>query len=558
MPNIDLLALIRIVQKRMKLISMLRMGMLGSIAGLGAASIVAVAGLLYPIHHYRIYAISLVGLGMLCGILWSIVKRPTLLLAAKMMDQGGLEERITTAFRRLEDTSVIAKLQREEAVQAANKYVLERRRHLPFRVSYRYYIGVLTGCLIVISLLLWPNAMDDLVAQKAEEQQWIEEQVSLLEEQVEEIRPSAERYREAHELNELIASLQEEMKSAELAAEALADMEETLKELDQLTKQWETKQQQANLTLAQLEHHEGLSGMAKGLQAADSEALEQALQQLQDEMPSMDEQTKQQLVETLNPLAELAAGLDKETQERLQEAMAHMSEQLARNGGDTEPLTEEQIQALAEALTEAMKQLDAQKQFAEMAAKMGAQLASNGLQMAQQLAAAQGAPIAGAWSNGSIAAAWSQQSGQSSGIPTGQSGSNGQSGAQSGGPNSNGQGSNGSNPGTGQGSGNGQGSGSGQGGLAGGFGDGSRNLVSTPRSMEGRGDIHSDQGPVNGGGGEIEMTGSSPMIDGASRPYEEVFVEYETEARRSLDRNTLPQNMQGLVRDYFTEIQPDR
>jgi hypothetical protein len=47
-------------------------------------------------------------------------------------------------------------------------------------------------------------------------------------------------------------------------------------------------------------------------------------------------------------------------------------------------------------------------------------------------------------------------------------------------------------------------------------------------------------------------------MDGASRPYEDVYSQYEAEATRSLDRSQLPQTMQQLVRDYFTEIQPNR
>ncbi|CRF28988.1 Uncharacterised protein [Mycobacterium tuberculosis] len=74
--------------------------------------------------------------------------------------------------------------------------------------------------------------------------------------------------------------------------------------------------------------------------------------------------------------------------------------------------------------------------------------------------------------------------------------------------------------------------------------------------MEGSGNIQSDQGPTVGGG-ELQKGGPSPVIDGTSRPYEEVFSEYEKEAKRALDRQPLPQNMQNLVRDYFTEIQPN-
>ncbi|WJH34623.1 hypothetical protein N6H14_33525 [Paenibacillus sp. CC-CFT747] len=80
--------------------------------------------------------------------------------------------------------------------------------------------------------------------------------------------------------------------------------------------------------------------------------------------------------------------------------------------------------------------------------------------------------------------------------------------------------------------------------------------MTTPRSLEGSGNVQSDQGPVSGPG-QVEKGGPAPVVDGVSRPYEEVYSEYAAEAKSSLDRHPLPQNMQNRVRDYFTEIQPD-
>lgn len=83
-------------------------------------------------------------------------------------------------------------------------------------------------------------------------------------------------------------------------------------------------------------------------------------------------------------------------------------------------------------------------------------------------------------------------------------------------------------------------------------------MISTPRTPDGGGTPTSDQGPLNSRGGEIEKGGQAPVLDGASRPYEEVYSEYAAEATQSLNRSQLPQSMQNLVRDYFTEIQPNR
>ncbi|MCL6456767.1 MAG: hypothetical protein K6T85_02055 [Gorillibacterium sp.] len=81
--------------------------------------------------------------------------------------------------------------------------------------------------------------------------------------------------------------------------------------------------------------------------------------------------------------------------------------------------------------------------------------------------------------------------------------------------------------------------------------------MTTPRSLAGAGNVQKDGGPASSSGGETQKGGSAPAIDGATRPYEEVYRDYETAAKSSLERNPLPQNLQNLVRDYFTEINPE-
>ncbi|RIE04853.1 hypothetical protein [Cohnella faecalis] len=92
--------------------------------------------------------------------------------------------------------------------------------------------------------------------------------------------------------------------------------------------------------------------------------------------------------------------------------------------------------------------------------------------------------------------------------------------------------------------------------MTGGTGNGGRNLVTTPRSLQGSGNVQKDGGPSSGG--QATEGGQSPMLDGGSQSYEDVYSTYASEARQSLNRNQLPQSMQQKVRDYFDEIQPNR
>lgn len=78
--------------------------------------------------------------------------------------------------------------------------------------------------------------------------------------------------------------------------------------------------------------------------------------------------------------------------------------------------------------------------------------------------------------------------------------------------------------------------------------------MTTPRELAGSGNVQNDGGPSTGG--TVQKGGQSPIFDGVSRSYEEVYSDYAAEAKRSLERNELPQSMQSLVESYFTEIDP--
>jgi hypothetical protein len=82
-------------------------------------------------------------------------------------------------------------------------------------------------------------------------------------------------------------------------------------------------------------------------------------------------------------------------------------------------------------------------------------------------------------------------------------------------------------------------------------------MVMTPRKFAGSGNKQNDKGPLKGSGGTIQKGGVTPAVDGTSRPYAEVYKEYEAEAKKSLGRQELPQQMQGLVESYFTGINPN-
>ena len=72
--------------------------------------------------------------------------------------------------------------------------------------------------------------------------------------------------------------------------------------------------------------------------------------------------------------------------------------------------------------------------------------------------------------------------------------------------------------------------------------------MTIPRDFKARGNVQNDSGEIKGAGGDIQKGGVSPTVPGMSRPYEEVYRDYETEARKTLDRNPRLTRCKGWLR----------
>ncbi|MNZ70786.1 hypothetical protein D3C78_891340 [compost metagenome] len=257
-------------------------------------------------------------------------------------------------------------------------------------------------------------------------------------------------------------------------------------------------------------------------------------------------------------MADKAPKEDKDAQ-ALAEALKKAADAI---GKGSQEQVEQALQQLEEALQKNIEASNAEAQQSEAAEALAMALAKQGMDLAENMAAS-GLAVSDSWSMGGAAdqiasgrstssddASDSSESfdgsGSSPGNGTGDAGSIGQSGGS-------GLGGNGTGSSGGKGQGAGQGSGTGPGA---GLGSGGRTLITAPRDLKGSGNVQQDGGPSTGG--SVQKGGNSPIFDGVSRPYEEVYSDYATEAKRSLERSELPQSMQSLVENYFVEIDPGR
>ncbi|WP_248924541.1 hypothetical protein [Paenibacillus hamazuiensis] len=567
-----LLELLAPVRRRMQWLRVGETALLGGVCGAGAGLLLALAARLLPVAAYRPTAAALVAAGGMLGAAYALlIRRVTPEEAARRMDASGEDDAIRTALQYVREDAPIAVIQREDAVRRAEEYVarMPKAEWSPALRRNSWLLG--TGVLALALVLALPSPMDAVVAKRQEEAKWVEEQKQQVEQlqaklAAEKLPPEAKK-----PMEQTLQELEEGLNKSKDAAKALDEMEKAMKELAGQEQTLEKQQARAERFAEQMKQQPMLKQLGESLRQLDAEAMRQSFEDLRRQVLKLTPEQKEALAKALEKLAAGAANPDAATERKLREAMEKAAAELkaqakAENGGaEADPKAlEEQLKELDKQLAEAVKQLQQNAAQLAAAALQAAQVAQLGMPMAGRLAS-QGAALSAAWTPGGLADSLSAADGADGASDGLASASSAGSAAGAGATGAAGQGAGagaggvgqGAGAGAGAGSGSGTGQGGGTGGLQGGFGNGARNLVTTPRGMEGFGNVQKDGGPTKGGG-DVQKGGPSPTIDGATRPYEEVYSEYATEAKSALDRHPLPQSMQNLVRDYFTEIQPNR
>ncbi|CAM4367788.1 phage tail tape measure protein [Saccharibacillus endophyticus] len=565
----NIMTSIRSVRLRLQLFKTGSFALRGLAIGLIAAAILLGAAYLIPIPHAAIWALAFALLGMASGAAAAFLKPVRPEEAARAMDAADpAEERrdlMMTALEFRQQESTAAKWQRTQAEAYGREFAAKRKERLPFVWKFgRMSAASSTLAAICAVLLLLPNPMDRELRQRAEQQAMINAEQKKTEALAKELSEAPIEPEARAPLAETASALAQELGDSKRAEEALDKMEEAMKKLGSQADEAARQQKELQDWGRRLAAQQALQEAAK---STPMDAAERA-EALKNAMSKMSEQQKKELANALKNLAEQAPQSGKETA-ALQEAIKKAAEELAASG----QLTDEQIQELAEKLAAAAAESGSLGEQSELAAAAAAQLAQSGMNMAGELAAA-GVSLSDTWGSGGTAEALADAgsatgegssgeggSGEGTEGEEGESGSSGSGQGEGSQGTASGQGSGqGQGQGNGQGSGNGSGSGSGgsgsgQGGSGAGWGSGGRELVTTPRDLQGEGNIQSDNGPSSGG--DKQTGGVSPTIDGVSRPYEEVYSEYSERAKDSIGRSDLPQSVQGLVESYFTEIRPE-
>ncbi|HEY4553106.1 MAG TPA: hypothetical protein VIG80_07910 [Bacillaceae bacterium] len=477
------------------------------------SAVLALAARLTPIVYLEYYAAGAMFMFLLTALysLWK--EKPDSREAASLYDSYAGEDRVATALSFLDKKEAIYELQRKEALARMMK--VEESVQLRKRTFIRPLIlaaAILAWSISAVSLMN-PNGNMETAEKKEKEM----ELVKKTGQKIKRLSDKEKLDRAKKTLQEMGSDLQKAETSQEL-----------LKELAKKDRQLELKKLQANEAKATMEQtienlrSSGLDSLADALAKQDGKAVEQDLKQ-------QDDKQRNKLESLVN---------------------------------EGRHLSESDLSALAQEWTNAMKAEEtvqgmaaAQDKLRQVSRELMKDMEKLGIRPGTKVA--QNRTSSDGRQNGDGKGADPQngrQAGQSNDSGHGQgNGSKAGSSAQR----RNGSGSDTSSRADSEGGGAGTGKGMGPAGNGAGKDMGSRELT-IPEKLAGKSNVEHDRGTLGSGAPSEQMDADGPILRGNVRPYEEVYGQYEKAYRESSSRMQLPMELESIVKQYFSRINPDR
>lgn len=448
--------------------------------------------------------------GCLCifvvGCIFFIKFRPRKKQAANIYDEFIAEDRVKTALSFIAEDGEIYQLQRKDAIR-----LMKEKRNIILKRKKKWIHPQMILCVVVclggmILSIVFPNEKMELADKKEKET----ELVKKTEKKIDQLKKKEKNKTVKKELEKM----KQEVKKENKAEEALKKL---AKELNQLElKQIKAKEQQQQLNQLRNElNGANLKQLANAIDKKEMKKITEQLEKLKNNWDQLTEQQKQALAKLTNQnelTIEQLAQLEKQLK---------MAIQLAAQLNDAN-LSQETIKNIALSLQQDMMK--------------------NGILSNEQIALSSNDPLNQMDSDNLVN---EDNNGSSDGQSQGQGQGQGQGRGQGQGQ-GNGQGQGG--VGTGQGNGTGLGAGKGQ---------GSRDFLTIPENISGKKNIENDFGRLGQGNSKEQFSGNSPILKGSVRSYEEVFREYEKSFRNSTERVQLPKELESIVKQYFSELDPD-
>lgn len=344
-PMTLILQRIRKVRKHIQLGRLLRHGLAwGTVGGLAGLAVL-LAAIWIPLYYAQAAALLLVGLGLVSGVCYSLITRPSLEKTALAADRAGMRESLTTALEFGGCDGVLHRLQREQTVRLLGEFDIKSA--FPIRLPKRECgMFALTLCVCLLLALIPTQAKAD-----AQEQHGIQEAVREEAAKIERVLNQLEQ-RDPEEAAALLSDQQQEALEA-LLEEALSELEdarsleELEKSLERLDKKLEIAAQQAGsrelaTTTLEIARELGLSSQIR--QQERQERIQQRIRELlegenaaglsEEELAEWAQRLSQELAQgelTQMSVAEAAQALGM-SEEELREILDRIAQETAPQG----------------------------------------------------------------------------------------------------------------------------------------------------------------------------------------------------------------------------------
>lgn len=328
--------------------------------------------------------LSLTAWVMVILSIWGL-KRQSLLKTAQRVDiELKLKERLSTALTieagTTEFPSLLITAQREDALSAARK--IQEKSAFPLQSNKRQ-LGAAGIMLVVLLVLVFIfNPMDVVIAQENAVEQAAQEEaekIEQLEEQIKKDERLSEEERQAllDELAQLATALKTNPGDLEQAMADISKLEKSLQE-----RQTPNSAAQAANLQSLMQQLQAFANQEEEPELDLAEAAEKALNELAEQISSMDEGQRQELAQAL---AQMAAQAAQSGNQQLAQALASMAQ--AMQAGDAQAAAQaaqnaaqaitqaQQSQALQQALQNALNQMQSSRSALSQAAQSAAMAA---------------------------------------------------------------------------------------------------------------------------------------------------------------------------------------
>ena len=438
------------------------------------------------------WAIGLALATILFALASALWYRPSLTKTAQYVDKHlALHDRLGTAWELRTEQSVLAQLQRRDALQHIKTHNPAKSLSLRPHRSLMFILTVFTVIAALLTLL--PNPMNDIVKQQSAFQNTIAKQIKAIDKTRQDlVHQQTLTPTQQKQLDQILRDLQAKLKQAQNKAEAQQAIAEAQAKIEQLRNPQTTRNAQGSTaasTSLQNSTTPSLSSLGQALASGNSKQRADALKSLGSQVSKLTPEQRSKLAQQIEEAA---------------------------NKASSNPTLSKSLHQLAKATANGTA-----SEVADAANAVSAAAAQDSVDQAQDAAIGQTAQSVQQAANNFASATDGTANPQQT--PQGQG------------------------QGKGQGQGQGQG-GNGTGGSGGANGAGNNKGKNEQVTVPGQ--ITSGTSTRNKENGP-----NSVVQDGSSVPYSQVIEQYNQAAHDAIDNSTVPPDVKDLVHGYFNTLE---